>query len=183
MNLQKSTVLFSQKGFTLIEVVIVLTVMSVMAAAAMPRIISIVDKARQGQAYAMMAKFQSVVHQARLGWTAEMSPSHVTMSGIQVGIGPATGYPECIGNPGNGGWCAVGTRDSRSGDFECAEIWNNLLPGAPTAAATASCTGSCTYGVSHVWGATEYCIFRDQQGTGLNSIYYYYQTGRVSMGP
>lgn len=179
----QKTIPTSKKGFTLTEVVLVLTVISLLAVAALPVIIDLVGRARQGQAYAMMAKFQSVVHLARLSWELEGYPSHVRFENVLVGVSPTNGYPECIGNPGTGGWCATGATDSRSGDFECAEIWNSLLPGAPPAAATASCTGTCRYGVTHVWAAQEYCVFTDQQGVGTNQIYYYYLTGRVSMGP
>ncbi len=64
----------SDKGFTLVEVVIVLTVMALLAVAALPRIVNIVGQAKRGARDNVVAAIKSGIHLQKVSSISEATP-------------------------------------------------------------------------------------------------------------
>ena len=64
----------NQKGFTLVEAVIVLTVMALLAVAALPKVISIVTQAKKGAADNIVAAVREGIFLQKVSSISESSP-------------------------------------------------------------------------------------------------------------
>jgi len=62
------------KGFTLVEVVIVLTVMALLSVAALPRIINIITQSKKGSRDHIVAAVRSGIHLAKISSVSETQP-------------------------------------------------------------------------------------------------------------
>lgn len=85
----------SQKGFTLIELVIVIVILGLLAALAIPRYITIQQQARIAAVNGMAGGLRGAVALARAQYMAvgNMAAVTVNMDGVNVTCAPATGYP------------------------------------------------------------------------------------------
>jgi MSHA pilin protein MshA len=84
----------SQGGFTLIELVVVITILGILAAFAIPRFTSLEGQARLAATQALAGSVRSGAALAHALWLAEGDPSstNVTMEGQPITI--ANGYPD-----------------------------------------------------------------------------------------
>lgn len=64
----------NNKGFTLVEVVIVLTVMALLAVAALPRVISIITQAKKGSADNIVAAVREGIFLQKISSISEANP-------------------------------------------------------------------------------------------------------------
>ncbi|PMH39888.1 MSHA biogenesis protein MshB [Vibrio sp. 10N.286.49.B3] len=62
------------KGFTLVELVIVIVVLGLLAAAALPRFLNVTDQAKQASIEGVAGGFATAVLSARAQWEAEARP-------------------------------------------------------------------------------------------------------------
>jgi len=81
----------SQRGFTLVEVVIVLTVMALLAVAALPRIVSIISKAKYGSRNNVLASIREGIHLQKLVSISETSP----LGSYPTDLDPIVGFATC----------------------------------------------------------------------------------------
>lgn len=80
-----------QAGFTLIELVVVITILGILAAFAIPRFVSLESQARTASRDAMLGSLRSGAALAHALWLANGQTSPVSMEGKNVAI--VNGYP------------------------------------------------------------------------------------------
>jgi len=93
MTMQKMT-LNREKGFTLIELVMVIVILGILAAFALPRFADLGGDAREASIQGARGAVKSATAIAHSAWLANGSSGNVTLEGSTTINMSATGYPE-----------------------------------------------------------------------------------------
>jgi prepilin-type N-terminal cleavage/methylation domain-containing protein len=117
-----------QRAFTLVELVMVIVILGILAAIAVPRFLNLTGDAAAAAREGTRGALNTAIQMVRSRWVAQGSPATVTLDGGTITMN-AAGYPD-VGPTYNSG-------------ATCATLVGRLLGGvAPTAAA--NCTGVST---------------------------------------
>jgi MSHA pilin protein MshB len=157
------------KGFTLIELVVVIVVLGILAAVALPRFISVTKDAHESAVKGAGGALASAVLLVRSQWEVNRNNgSTVTPNTNVAGFGDGTVDVNASGWP-------LGT----GAVLNCEDVWTSLLQGS---APTVSTAAGSDYLVTTAAPVCTYTYQKDSNAAGIpdDSIVYDSSTGSVA---
>lgn len=154
MPIQNVVTKHGNQGFTIVELVVVIILLGILAATALPRFIDVDDSAHAAAFEGVLGGYQTGIALYHAQWIADGQDAAGTQIPEFGNLRATTeGFPYATtANAGN----------EPTNDSDCAEVFTNLMQNGPSIAAIASTAGLTT-------ATTEYTT----QETGNTCVYYY----------
>lgn len=143
----------SQSGFTLVELVVVILILGILSATALPRFMNINDQAHQAGVAGAAGGFGAGVALARAQWIANQDgpgeDNVANFGGDDVAVSTSNNGTTQTGWP-----TGTGSSDNINSATDCSELWTGIMQNPPTVSiavntndytAAAVGTTGCTY--------------------------------------
>ncbi|MCC2608026.1 prepilin-type N-terminal cleavage/methylation domain-containing protein [Planctobacterium marinum] len=163
-----------QSGFSLIELVIVVVVLGLLAATALPRFLDVTDDAEDATVEGVGGGFATGVGLIRAQWEIEGRPSEnisanvtaVTLGGVEIAVDKDTGYPT--------GLAQTNSEDVDIDEEDCMQVFKRIIQSSPTI------TTEWEGGQENAFeGVRYYTTVADGAAEENNDLCYYYLTQTV----
>ncbi|KWU02119.1 prepilin-type N-terminal cleavage/methylation domain-containing protein [Vibrio toranzoniae] len=185
----------NQKGFSLVELVVVIVVVGLLAVAALPRFLDVTDEAKKSSIEGVAGGFATAVLSARAQWEAEARPSEkigaetyntVDYDGVDFWLTRSKnssnedtdfrdGYPWTLNSDSS---VAPGDISSET----CAELMRNLLQNPPEVGTVDEIDGDSNYKYSAQANSGDAtCTYIQLEGNTEHQFVYEIKTGRVTV--
>ncbi|MDK9737658.1 prepilin-type N-terminal cleavage/methylation domain-containing protein [Vibrio sp. D404a] len=185
----------NQKGFSLVELVIVIVVVGLLAVAALPRFLDVTDEAKKSSIEGVAGGFATAVLSARAQWEAEARPTAtigvetyntVNYDGVDFWLTRSKdsnnvdtdfrdGYPWAINEN------STSFPQSLTNEI-CAELMDNLLQNPPKVGDVDVVANDSNYKYSAQANTTdETCTYVQLEGNTGHQFVYEVKTGRVTV--
>ncbi len=183
-----------QSGFTIIEIIIVVIILGLLAATALPRFLDVTEQAEQASIDGIAGGFASAVGLVRGQWEVEGRPSangfagtgtdadttsiaidnvRILVDGTSTAAAVSRGYPTGEADDDNG------SEITDISNARCQEILNVILQNGPASVAATSTTAPAIQAIRDS-AATLFV----QEGTGTSAnVCFYYQVAGMSVRP
>ena len=160
-----------QKGFTLIELVVVIVILGVLAAVALPRFMNATEDAHSAAVKGTGGALAAGVALVRSQWELNR------VKGLASPNTNVAGFGDGSVDVNSSGW-PVGTSTSASA-AACVEVWQGVLQGsAPSVAASGTSTD---YTAAYAGTTCTYTYSLDGRSSGQRTIAYDTNTGVVAI--
>ncbi|QIA64307.1 prepilin-type N-terminal cleavage/methylation domain-containing protein [Vibrio astriarenae] len=180
-----------QRGFTLVELIVVIVVLGLLAVAALPRFVDVTEEAKKSSIEGVAGGFATAVLSARAQWEAEARPNissdnYVNYDGTEFWLTRATNNGGNDTGFRNGYPYALKTSDSAPGqgttNARCIELMENLLQSPPKVGTVAQASSDSSYKYSaEADGAADTCTYVQREGSSEHEFVYELTTGRVTV--
>lgn len=164
----------NRKGFTLIELIIVIVLLGLLAAAALPKFSDLETQARSASQDGVIGGFRSAVNIVHGDWLAKGKGTTIlTLEDARIAVHDDYGWPENGTTSGSDPATANKTMTAA----KCLAVYNSILSGPPEADTTCT-SSSCEVKVTLKTGSTTICVYTFEQGTG-QAFEYTISNGKV----
>jgi len=169
-----------EKGFTLIELIIVIVLLGILAATALPKFADLSSQARTAANRGIAGSLAAAVNIAHAQWIAAgTTPASIPFSGTTLFMNSTAA------DPGYGFPCstlAACTSASTPTVGDCAALMPALIQSGPQVIAT-TCPGGSSPGCYAATSAAATCIYTRSDTAAVVNITYNFQAATVTPAP